>query len=104
MKDVLKFHLERRDYSGYIGMWFAMAHPQGGYSEAETVVFHKRETDVCMQSEPPLKLQFDEAQQLMDELYLAGIRPTQVGTGGELEATKYHLEDMRTLAKATKRE
>lgn len=40
----------------------------------------------------------DEAQQLMDLLYEAGIRPTTAaGSAGQLAATQAHLEDMRQL-------
>lgn len=35
---------------------------------------------------------------MMDELWQAGCRPSQgVGSVGQLESTKYHLEDMRRL-------
>ncbi|KAA0888709.1 hypothetical protein [Oryzomonas rubra] len=49
--------------------------------------------------EPTLSLDPGAAQELMDELYRVGIRPTEaVDSTGELNATKYHLEDMRKLA------
>lgn len=48
--------------------------------------------------EPTAHLSGDTAQQLMDELWRAGIRPTEgAGSAGSLAATKAHLEDMRTL-------
>lgn len=38
------------------------------------------------------------AQQLMDELWRCGLRPSQgQGSAGSLAATERHLEDMRTL-------
>lgn len=50
-------------------------------------------------SEPFIRLKRDEAQQLMDELWNAGVRPVgAAGSMGQLEAIKYHLEDMRKLA------
>lgn len=49
-------------------------------------------------TQPMIKLPFDAAQRLMDELWQAGCRPSQsVGTAGQVEAVKYHLEDMRRL-------
>lgn len=40
-----------------------------------------------------------EAQSLIDDLYRAGLRPTDArGTAGQLDAMKAHLEDMRRLA------
>lgn len=47
---------------------------------------------------PVLSLEHSEAQRLMDSLWDAGIRPIAAkGSAGQLEATKYHLEDMRKL-------
>jgi len=48
--------------------------------------------------EPTFKIEGDEVQWLMDELWNAGVRPSQEGTAGQLDATKYHLEDMRKIA------
>lgn len=50
-------------------------------------------------SPPLLDITRDEAQQLIDKLYEVGLRPSlAAGTAGQLEAVKYHLEDMRKLA------
>jgi hypothetical protein len=43
-------------------------------------------------------LSYHQAQLLIDDLWQAGVRPTdKVDDKGELKATKYHLEDMRRL-------
>lgn len=43
-----------------------------------------------------------EAQALMDSLYDCGYRPTRVvESAGQVEAIKYHLEDMRRLVFVT---
>ena len=48
--------------------------------------------------QPAFRLPFDVAQRLMDELWQAGCRPTQaIGSAGQIESVKYHLEDMRRL-------
>lgn len=48
---------------------------------------------------PTLPISFESAQQLMDELWQIGIRPTNgAGSVGQLAATEKHLEDMRVLA------
>ena len=40
----------------------------------------------------------EEAQQMMDELWRCGLRPTEgSGSAGSLAATERHLEDMRRL-------
>jgi glycine cleavage system aminomethyltransferase T len=47
---------------------------------------------------PTLRLPLDAAQRLMDELWQAGVKPSQsIGSTGQVEAIKYHLEDMRKL-------
>lgn len=50
-------------------------------------------------SEPFLRLDTTEAQQLMDELWGCGIRPSEgSGSVGSLRATEHHLKDMQTIA------
>ena len=46
----------------------------------------------------PFYLEFRDAQALMDRLWDCGLRPSEgTGSAGSLEATRKHLEDMRTL-------
>jgi hypothetical protein len=48
--------------------------------------------------EPSFELSIPQAQLLMDDLWVAGLRPTEgTGSAGALAATQKHLEDMRTL-------
>ena len=52
--------------------------------------------------EPTLRLHRDMAQQLMDNLWQCGLRPTEgTGSAGSLAATQKHLEDMRRLVFTT---
>lgn len=47
---------------------------------------------------PFMRLDFTAAQQLMDELWHCGLRPTEgTGSAGSLAATERHLQDMRKL-------
>lgn len=49
--------------------------------------------------QPVLRIDKSEAQTLMDDLWIAGIRPTEgSGSAGSLRATEKHLEDMRKIA------
>ena len=49
-------------------------------------------------AEPFLRLGIQQGQQLMDELWQCGLRPSEgTGSAGSLAATQKHLEDMRTL-------
>ena len=49
--------------------------------------------------EPAFRLAHEEAQELMDSLWAAGIRPTQAkASAGQADAMQRHLDDMRVLA------
>ena len=64
---------------------------------ATEVTFRELEENQLIDA-PLLNLSQQEAQDLADQLYAAGIRPSQAaGSAGQLDAVKYHLEDMRTL-------
>ena len=48
--------------------------------------------------DPTLRLSRDSAQELMDALWSAGLRPTEgSGSAGSLAATERHLADMRGI-------
>ena len=50
-------------------------------------------------AEPFLHLTIQEGQQLMDELWQCGLRPSEgTGSAGSLRATEKHLSDMRLIA------
>jgi len=47
---------------------------------------------------PAARLDRNQAQALMDDLWQCGIRPSEgTGSAGALAATQRHLDDMRTL-------
>jgi hypothetical protein len=49
--------------------------------------------------EPTLRIDMDAAQTLMDDLWQAGLRPTDgAGSAGAMRATEKHLHDMRKIA------
>jgi hypothetical protein len=66
---------------------------------AEKLSFRKMtEGEDAVSPSPLLTLRTEEAQQLMDELWNAGLRPSEgSGSAGSLAATQRHLEDMRAL-------
>lgn len=48
--------------------------------------------------EPFVRLNRDQAQVLMDDLWQCGLRPSEgAGSAGAMAAVQRHLEDMRTL-------
>ncbi len=67
-----------------------------GESVATNIIMTKFDRDVYV--DPSLKLSNESAQLLIDELWKAGLRPSEgTGIAGSLKATERHLEDMRTL-------
>jgi hypothetical protein len=55
--------------------------------------------DHALITEPTMTLAREVAQQLMDELWTCGLRPTEgSGSAGSLAATERHLKDMQTIA------
>lgn len=61
-------------------------------------VICERIENPALAHEPSFQMSLDAAQTLMDDLWHAGLRPTEgTGSAGALRAVERHLEDMRTL-------
>jgi hypothetical protein len=70
---------------------------QGKGAWALPLVFEVKE--LGYEVDPTVRLTNETAQELMDELWRAGLRPSEgSGSAGSLRATERHLEDMRKLA------
>ena len=68
----------------------------GRRAAALPVVFNEVEAGALI--DPALRLTRDSAQELMDALWSAGLRPTEgSGSAGSLAATERHLADMRGI-------
>jgi len=57
----------------------------------------KWESSINHSTEPLLGFGPDAAQNLMNDLWNAGVRPKEIGTVGHLQATERHLNDMRVI-------
>lgn len=69
---------------------------------AQPVIFKAQDEGV--EVEPFMSLHVRAAQELMDELWRCGLRPSEgSGSAGALAATERHLEDMRRLVFKEKR-
>ena len=66
---------------------------------AQPITMEKmKEEDDGLKHFPTFTMEMEVAQGLMDDLWRAGLRPTEgTGSAGSLAATQKHLEDMRTL-------
>lgn len=65
---------------------------------AQDIQFEEKPAEARI--EPAIFLLYQEAQQLMDELWKCGLRPTEgTGSAGSLAATERHLKDMQKITK-----
>ena len=75
---------------------YAFQKDSRGGSAAEKLVFVKQEPQFRL--EPFIEIESQEAQVLMDDLWEAGIRPTEArGSAGAMKAVQGHLADMRKI-------
>lgn len=71
--------------------------PDGSVDIAQPLTLQNCEPGDRMQ--PAFYLRMQEAQELMDELWRCGVRPTEAaGSAGQAAAMQKHLDDMRTVA------
>lgn len=75
----------------------ALVEPRGGnFLCATRVEMEQRQEGECLT--PAFTLEPKAVQQLMDDLWRCGYRPSEgEGSAGQLASVKYHLEDMRKL-------
>jgi hypothetical protein len=97
----LKFRIRRDDIFGQ-ELWLRMfARATNGdiiLPEPITFKVHKPDVGMAMATQADVILTPTSAQQLMDELWHVGLRPSEgTGSAGSLAATQRHLHDMRAL-------
>lgn len=75
-------------------------HGEDSFSVAKPIEFEaRRGDDVYLPSTEAILLPDSAAQMLIDELWKAGVRPTEgAGSAGSLAATERHLKDMQKIA------
>ena len=96
MNKPLEFMARRENWNLGISLYARQMYSDKDFYTAQPVVFEEAEEGNII--EPFATLSIQSAQQLMDELWNCGLRPTEgTGSAGSLKATEAHLEDMRTL-------
>lgn len=74
-------------------------------TRVKEIVLEKVDQAMALMPDSSFELELDQAQTLMDDLWHAGLRPTEgAGSAGAMRAVERHLEDMRTLVFKTKSE
>lgn len=97
--DVLPVQMmaRREDWNEGISLYMRQRTVGAGTVLAAPVTMVPHERGAIAQ--PMLRLDIQTAQQLMDELWQCGLRPTEgSGSAGSLAATERHLKDMQTIA------
>lgn len=91
---------ERREWSNNVDfVLFERIGNSVSYSTQILMKTSEEGEDWAVKIDPPLSLRNDEVQELMDNLWRIGFRPSEgTGSAGALAATQKHLEDMRKIA------
>lgn len=92
--------VERVNFGRKLDIRMAITHADGTISVFQPSTLHRvPEPDAHQEMGSPfLSLKPDSAQKLADELWNAGVRPTQsLQSVGSSEATGRHLNDMRAM-------
>jgi hypothetical protein len=95
----VEWHVQYSLVSDAVELW-AMRRTDDGrkHITAELTLHDATPRGELFDGGPTLRLTSDEAQQLMNGLWHAGIRPRDgAGSLAHVDATKAHLEDMRRL-------
>ena len=103
MNGRLEWRAERDIFSRSIKLYLFSQKQDGRFDVATNITMTTVE-DGSIGPGPLLHIRQEEAQALMDELWFAGLRPSEgTGSAGSLAATQKHLEDMRDIGKAALR-
>lgn len=100
MNDSWRIDAQRAIWANGVELRVGVRHKDGGFSVAQPLIMQRMtEEQLGMIVQPCAMLPWTAAQNLMDELWHVGIRPTEgTGSAGSLAATERHLEDMKRIA------
>lgn len=97
MNGRMRITADRHPWSRSIELRVGVEVDGGGYAAARPLVMEVLPEG--HEVEPCIRLKPEAAQELMDELWRTGLRPSQEeGSTGQAAATQRHLDDMRALA------
>lgn len=92
-----RFYAARNPHARSVSLYLHIKEFASPDLAAAPVVFRVAEPLNAL-PEPFLEVPEDVAQQLMDELWIAGFRPTEgTGSAGALAATQAHVKDLQDI-------
>lgn len=93
----LLIRVEREIWDDCVKLNIGQRNASGTLSVAQPLLFVEQSPGLIIA--PCLRLETQEAQRLMDELWDCGLRPSEgTGSAGSLASTERHLKDMQTIA------
>lgn len=96
MNEHLKLKAQRQPWSRRIGFVFFTKESNQVYNSTNIEFVKSQE---AIEIEPTFFMNPEDVQELIDELWTIGFRPSEgTGSAGALAATQNHLEDMRKIA------
>lgn len=97
MNGNMRITADRHPWSMFIELRAGVQNELGAFSVAQPVVMEP--IGDGRMADPFMRLTPADAQQLLDELWRCGVRPSQEqGSTGQSAAMQKHLDDMRTIA------
>jgi hypothetical protein len=98
MQKDLEIRCQRKPWGSDIEFMAMLPRHDGGFDVGDPLTMRRLEPGEHFRDET-FRLSNTAAQQLMDELWSCGLRPSEgTGSAGSLAATERHLKDMRTIA------
>lgn len=92
------FQIDRRPWDFEYGLYIMIEDGSGSRSFIEGYSLRRCEPGDVSRTPEAMSVRKDDLQQLMDELWRAGFRPSEgTGSAGQLAATQAHLKDMQKL-------
>lgn len=91
----LKFNANIVDFGARVDLFMGYRE-EGQFFVGTPIEFKPRGADTYI-DDPSMAISYDDAVALLDALIAAGVKPSDQGSTGQLNAVKAHLEDMRTL-------
>lgn len=94
---MIRFHCLRQPFNDKIGIHCGEKKPDGTWSAATSITMTALKTGEVSPG-PFMELDYTDGQQLMDELWNAGVRPSDSrDLSGQISAMKAHMSDLRRL-------
>lgn len=91
--------LNQFGWDGRINFQLIQRGPENGKISVSTgITMETYDANSCIPDVPTFSLKRTEAQELMDELWNCGVRPSEgIGSAGSMASTERHLKDMRAI-------